>query len=66
MGYLSVFGCMVYVYVLDGEWWKFDKKLKKMCFVGYSLMLKGYCFLDEMNWKMYIWRDVEFNENDFG
>ena len=35
-------------------------------FVGYSLTLKGYRLFDEKNQKMYIRRDVEFNENDFG
>ena len=39
---------------------------KKMRFVGYSLTSKGFRLFDETNRKLYIRRDVEFNENDFG
>ena len=66
VGHLSVFGCMAYAHVPDSERRKLDKKSKKMRFVGYSLTSKGYRLLDETNRKMYIRRDVEFNENDFG
>ena len=37
-----------------------------MRFVGYSLTSKGYRLFDETNGKLYIRRDVEFNESDFG
>ena len=37
-----------------------------MRFVGYSLTSKGYRHFAETNRKLYIRRDVEFNENDFG
>jgi hypothetical protein len=66
MSHLRVFGCMAYAHVPDGERQKLDKKSKKMCFVGYSLTSKGYRLFDETNRKLYIRRDVEFNENDFG
>ena len=66
VSHLRVFGCMAYAHVPDSERRKLDKKSKKMRFVGYSLASKGYHLLDETNRKMYIRRDVEFNENDFG
>ena len=65
VSHLRVFGCMAYAHVPDNERRKLDKKSKKMRFVGYSLTSKGYRLFDETNQKMYIWRDVEFNENDF-
>ena len=37
-----------------------------MRFVGYSLTSKGYRLIDETNQKLYVRRDVEFNESDFG
>ena len=66
VSHLRVFGCMAYAHVPDSERRKLDKKSEKMRFVGYSLASKGYRLLDETNRKMYIRRDVEFNENDFG
>ena len=66
MSHFRVFGCMAYAHVPDCEWRKLDTKSKKMRFVGYSLTSKGYHLFDEMNQKLYIRRDVEFNESDFG
>lgn len=57
---------MAYAHVPDSERRKLDKKSRKMRFVGYSLTSKRYLLFDETNRKMYIRRDVEFNENDFG
>ena len=57
---------MAYAHAPDGERRKLDKKSKKIRFVGYSLTPKGYRLFDETNRKLYIRRDVEFNENDFG
>ena len=34
--------------------------------MGYSLTSKGHRLFDETNQKLYIRRDVEFNESDFG
>ena len=50
----------------EGERRKLDSKSKRMRFVGYSLTSKGYRLFDETNRKLYIRRDVEFNENNFG
>ena len=66
VGHLRVFGCMAYAHEPDSERRKLDKKSRKMRFVGYSLTSKGYRLFDEKNRKMYIRRDVEFNENGFG
>ena len=66
VSHFRVFGCMAYAHVPDNERRKLDKKSKKIRFVGYSLTSKGYRLFDETNQKMYIRRDVEFNENDFG
>ena len=66
VSHFRVFGCMAYAHVPDCERRKLDTKSKKMRFVGYSLTLKGYCLIDETNQKLYVRRDVEFNESDFG
>ena len=57
---------MAYAHVPEGERRKLDSKSKRMRFVGYSLTSKGYHLFDETNRKLYICRDVEFNENNFG
>ena len=66
VSHLRVFGCMAYAHVPEGERRKLDSKSKRMRFVGYSLTSKGYRLFDETNRKLYIRRDVEFNENNFG
>ena len=66
MSHLRVFGCMAYTHVPEGERRKQHNKSKRMRFVGYSLTSKGFRLFDETNRKLYIRRDVEFNENDFG
>ena len=38
----------------------------KLRFVGYSIQSKAYQLLDEKTSKVYIRRDVIFNEEDFG
>ena len=37
-----------------------------MRFVGYSLTSKEYRLFEKTNRKLYVRRDVEFNESDFG
>lgn len=47
----------------------FQSRLRKaflMRFMGYTLSSKGYRLFDETTRKLYIRRDVEFNESDFG
>lgn len=66
ISHLRVFGCMAYAYIPEVNRQKLDEKTKKMRFVGYSLTQKGYRLYDELTQKVYIRRDVTFNENDFG
>ena len=66
MGHLRVFGCMASAHVPDSERRKLDEKSRKTRFLDYSLTSKGYRLFYGTNRKMYIRRDVEFIENDFG
>ena len=63
---MKVFGCMAYAHVPDVQRKKLDKKAVKLRFVGYSIQSKAYRLLDEKTSKIYIRRDVIFNEQDFG
>ena len=63
---MRVFGCIAYAHIPDVRRQKLDKKADKFRFVGYSIQSKGYCLLDEEKGKVYIRRDVIFNEQDFG
>ena len=63
---LRVFGCIAYAHIPDARRQKLDKKAEKFRFVGYSIQSKGYRLLDEETGKVYIRRDVVFNEQDFG
>ena len=63
---LRVFGCTAYAHVPDSSRQKFDQKGVKMRFVGYSLTQKGYRLYDNNKRKIFIRRDVIFNETEFG
>ena len=63
---LKVFGCIAYACIPDVQRKKLDDRAKKMRFVGYGRAVKGYRLLDEDTKKIYIRRDVTFNEIDFG
>ena len=64
--HLKVFGCIAYAHVPDSQRQKLDKKAKKLRFVGYCTQSKGYRLLGENTSKVFIRRDVIFNEKDFG
>ena len=66
VSHLRVFGCTVYAHVPDASRQKLDQKAVKMRFVGYSLTQKGYRLYDENRQRIFIRRDVTFNETDFG
>lgn len=60
------FGCNVYVMVPDEKRRKLDDKVKKMKFVGYSEVSKGYRVADEYN-RVTVSREVRFmSESDAG
>ena len=56
--------CAAYAHIPDTQRKKLDKKAEKFRFVGYSIQSKAYQLLDEQTAKVYIRRDVVFNEED--
>ena len=64
--HLKVFGCIAYSHIPDSQRQKLDKKAVKLRFVGYCIQSKGYRLLDEKTSRVFIRRDVIFNEQDFG
>ena len=59
---LKVFGCIAYAHVNDSSRQKLDSKALKVRFVGYSTRSKGYRVLDENSGRLFISRDLVFNE----
>lgn len=66
LSHMRTFGCMAYAHIPESERRKLDKKAVKLRFIGYAENSKGYRLFDENQRKVFIRRDVEFNENDFG
>ena len=65
LSHLRVFGCVAYAHVPDCERKKFDKKARKLRFVGYGATSKGYRLFDERTRKLIKSRDVIFDEGVF-
>ena len=65
ISHLKVFGCTAYAHIPDSQRNKLDKKAVKLRLVGYAIQSKGYRLLDERTMKVYIRRNVVFNERDF-
>jgi transposase InsO family protein len=61
ISHLKIVGCVCYVHSQDGG--KLEPRLRKCVFLGYSSKKKGYICLDPNTKKIYISRDVEFDEN---
>ncbi len=66
VSHLRVFGCISYAHIPDAGRQKLDRKAKKLRFVGYSKVSKGYRLFDEEGRKVVIRRDVLFDETNFG
>ena len=60
--HLKVFGCIAYVHVPDELHTKLDPKAEKCIFIGYSLEQKGYMCYNPVAQKLWVSRDVVFDE----
>ena len=58
----KVFRCIVYVHVPDELRTKLDPKAEKCIFIGYSLEQKGYRCYNPVTQKLWVSRDVVFDE----
>ena len=63
---LRVFGCMAYARIPPQMRQKLDDRARRLRFVGYAKGNKGYRLMDDETKKVYVCRDVVFNETDFG
>ena len=62
---LKVFGYICYALIPDQQRQKLDKKSQKLRFIGYCTTTKRYRLIDEETSRVYIRRDVRFNETGF-
>ena len=62
---MKVFGCICYTLIPDQQRLKLDKKSQKLRFIGYCTTTKEYRLTDEETSRVYIRRDVRFNESEF-
>ena len=60
-----MFGCAAYAFIGTHERKKWDAKAVKLRFVGYDIKSTGYRLHDERKNKIFVRRDVIFNEFDF-
>jgi Reverse transcriptase (RNA-dependent DNA polymerase)/Integrase core domain len=58
------FGCSAFVHFNDDSRSKLDKRSRKLMFVGYDLLRKGWRFYDTETSKIVVSRDASFNEQD--
>jgi hypothetical protein len=63
--FLKTFGCACWPHLRPYNTHKFDFRSKRCVFLGYSLNHKGYKCLDLSTNRMYIARNVVFDENTF-
>ena len=62
VNYFRVFGCVCYVFIADEDRSKFDKKAIRCIFVGYDEQKKGWKCCDPNTNKIYVSRNVVFDE----
>lgn len=62
VAHLKVFGCLCYTWIPGQKRGKLDSKAQVGVFVGYSNVSKGYRIYDPSTDKVYVSRDVKFNE----
>ena len=62
--HLRIFGCTAYVHVNDQARQKLDMKSEKMIFVGYQFGTKGYRVYDPKKQKIFVRRNVIFDERN--
>jgi len=62
ISYLRIFGCDAYVLIPEEKRTKFDDKSIKGLFLGYDDESKAYRVVDTRTMKLYISRNVKFNE----
>lgn len=60
--HLRVFGCDAYAHVAKDKRRKLDSKSRKCIFLGYGEETKGYRLYDQKRAKVFLSRDVRFNE----
>ena len=63
LSHVRIFNSIAYVHIPDGKWQKLDPKSDKCILVGYSPEQKGYKFFNPFTWKVYVSRDVVFDES---
>ena len=63
VSYFKVFGSMAYAHIPDSNRRKLDPKCVKCIFVGYGETSKGYRLWDFESNRVFLSRDVIFNEN---
>ena len=63
---LRVFGCIAYARIPPQMRQKLDDRARRLHFIGYAKGNKGYRLMDDETKKVYVCRDVVFNETDFG
>ncbi|OMO72757.1 hypothetical protein CCACVL1_17615 [Corchorus capsularis] len=61
--HLKVFGCVCYTWIPNVKRGKLDEKAQIGVFVGYSIEVKGYRIYNPTTNKVYLSRDVKFDEN---
>ncbi|WVZ85487.1 LOW QUALITY PROTEIN: hypothetical protein U9M48_032409 [Paspalum notatum var. saurae] len=63
--HLKVFGCIAYAHINSEKRQKLDDKSEKCIFIGYSEQTKGYRVYNPITKRLFVSRDVIFDENAF-